>query len=47
MMMMKTEAGHVVRNGIKRTANWVEGKAERRSVGTHTRCRENDSQMDF
>jgi hypothetical protein len=47
MMMMITEAAHVVRDGIKRNANWVVGRAERRRVGTPTRCRENDSQMDL
>jgi hypothetical protein len=34
-------------NGIKRNANWVEGKAKRRRIGPPTRCKENNSQMDL
>jgi hypothetical protein len=38
------------RDGIKRSANWVEGKAERRPIVPivpPTRCREKNSQMDL
>jgi hypothetical protein len=33
------------RNGIKRNAKCVEGKAVRRRIGTPTRCGENNSRM--
>ena len=35
------------RDGIKRNANWAEGKAKRRRIVPPTRCRENNSQMDL
>ena len=35
------------RDGIRRNAYWVEGKAERRRIGTPTCCTENNTEMDL